>query len=225
MNRDSAHRPFSTQFDEHYWAPGHGVEEKRGVFVAGTRLPNLCKTQNRIVIGELGFGTGLNCALAVEAFLAYSQPEAKLTFYSTEAYPLPFAELQAIHAVLPPDLARLLEPLRKTWPHLAKGWNEIALTGAATLHLWVGEALKGLKTISFTADCWWLDGFSPLKNPTMWAPELMAEVANHSKAGTRVATYSVARVVRDRLQDIGFTVERVEGIPPKRHRLEGVFKG
>ena len=225
MNLQIATRPYSAQFDEHYWAPGRGVEEKRGVFVAGTRLPDICKTQKHIAVGELGFGTGLNCALALATFLAQAQPEKKLAFYSTEAHPLPLNDLEKIHAALPPELAGLLAPVRPAWPKLAMGWNDIALAPHATLYLWVGDALEGLKSLAFTADCWWLDGFSPTKNPAMWAPELMAEVAKHSKLGTFVASYSVARVVRNRLQDVGFTVERVGGIPPKRHRLEGVFKG
>jgi tRNA 5-methylaminomethyl-2-thiouridine biosynthesis bifunctional protein len=228
MNSFMATRPYSAQFDEHYWAPGRGVEEKRGVFVVGTRLPALCEAlqpNQRIVIGELGFGTGLNCALALETYLALAPLGAELVFYSTEAHPLPLAELQAIHAALPTELASLLAPIRAAWPCLDKGWNTIPLSPAATLHLWVGEALDGLNTLPFTADCWWLDGFSPSKNPAMWAPELLAEVAKHSRIGTRVASYSVARVARDRLQDVGFAVERVEGIPPKRHRLEGILRG
>lgn len=219
-------RPYSAHFDEHYWAPGRGVEEKYGVFVAGTDFPALCTVlvpHQAIVVGELGFGTGLNCALAVRSFAQHAPQGAKLAFYSTEAHPLEPAALTAIHNVLPLELYDILAPLRAAWPSLQQGWNAISLTPNATLHLWVGEALTGLHSKPFVADCWWLDGFSPAKNPAMWAPELLAEVAKHSKTGTRVATYSVARVVRDGLQTVGFAIERVAGVPPKRHRLEGVL--
>jgi tRNA 5-methylaminomethyl-2-thiouridine biosynthesis bifunctional protein len=155
---NDASRPYSAHFDEHYWAPGRGVEEKRGVFVGGTGLSALCQTGQSVVIGELGFGTGLNCALALETFMTYAPSGAELAFYSTEAHPLPLAELQAIHAALPNELAGILTPVRAEWPRLAKGWNNIALTPNAKLHLWVDEALKGLKSKDFKADCWWLDG-------------------------------------------------------------------
>jgi tRNA 5-methylaminomethyl-2-thiouridine biosynthesis bifunctional protein len=228
MTNQTPSRPYSARFDEHYWAPGHGLQEKQGVFIAGVGFAELTQKAAKnsgMVVAELGFGTGLNCALAAHTFIGHAQHGTPLVFYSFEAYPLPVRELEAIHAAWPAELAALLAPVRAAWPTLTEGWNSILLSPSITLHLWYGEALEGLKTQPFTADCWWLDGFSPSKNPALWAPELMREVAAHSQKGTRIATYSVARVVRDTLQAVGFIVKRVEGIPPKRHRLEGIFGG
>jgi tRNA 5-methylaminomethyl-2-thiouridine biosynthesis bifunctional protein len=88
----------------------------------------------------------------------------------------------------------------------------------------VGEALAGLPVQPEKAHAWFLDGFSPAKNPALWSLAVMQQVAQQSHPGATVATYSVARVVRDNLTAAGFDVHKRTGVPPKRDRLEAVLK-
>jgi tRNA 5-methylaminomethyl-2-thiouridine biosynthesis bifunctional protein len=74
------------------------------------------------------------------------------------------------------------------------------------------------------ANAWFLDGFSPAKNPGLWSLPVMQAIAQQSYPGATIATYSIARMVRDHLTAAGFTVQKKEGVPPKRDRLEGVLK-
>ncbi|WP_258087706.1 MnmC family methyltransferase, partial [Xenorhabdus bovienii] len=69
----------------------------------------------------------------------------------------------------------------------------------------------------FTADAWFLDGFSPAKNPELWDAGLMAQVGAHTKTGGTAATYTAAGFVRRNLADAGFAVTRVKGFGRKRH--------
>ena len=46
--------------------------------------------------------------------------------------------------------------------------------------------------------------FAPAKNPDMWAPEVMAEVARHTNPGGTFATYTAAGAVRRALAEGGF---------------------
>jgi tRNA U34 5-methylaminomethyl-2-thiouridine-forming methyltransferase MnmC len=88
---------------------------------------------------------------------------------------------------------------------------EIVLGDArATLPAWTGKA-----------DAWFLDGFSPAKNPELWSAELMAEVARHTAPGGTFATYTAAGQVRRDLQTAGFTVTRRPGFGRKRHMSVG----
>ncbi len=96
--------------------------------------------------------------------------------------------------------------------------------GAATLHLYLGEALVGLPTQPGRADAWFLDGFSPAKNPELWSLAVMQALAQQSHRRATIATYSIARMVRDNLTAAGFTIQKKAGVPPKRDRLEGVLK-
>ncbi len=74
------------------------------------------------------------------------------------------------------------------------------------------------------ADAWFLDGFSPAKNPELWSPELMAEVGRHTAPGGTFATYTAAGHVRRALADAGFAVTRRPGFGRKRHMSVGVLQ-
>ncbi|MDO4904857.1 MAG: MnmC family methyltransferase [Lautropia sp.] len=75
------------------------------------------------------------------------------------------------------------------------------------------------------ADSVFLDGFDPRKNPVIWSETTLRSVAAHCRSGTRIATWSVARPVRDALQAAGFQVHKRPGLPPKRDCLAGRFIG
>jgi tRNA 5-methylaminomethyl-2-thiouridine biosynthesis bifunctional protein len=57
----------------------------------------------------------------------------------------------------------------------------------------------------------------------MWSISVLRSVASHCRPGARLATYTVARNVRDDLTRLGFSVTKCKGLPPKRDRLEAVF--
>ena len=85
----------------------------------------------------------------------------------------------------------------------------------------VGDARHSLPLWGAKADAWYLDGFSPAKNPEMWSPDLMAQVARHTAAGGTCATYTAAGHVRASLAAAGFVVQRVAGHGTKRHMTVG----
>ena len=73
-------------------------------------------------------------------------------------------------------------------------------------------------------DAWFLDGFSPAKNPEMWTEVVYRFMARHSRTGTTFSTYSSAgNVLRD-LTHVGFAVEKVKGFGKKRTMLRGVYR-
>ena len=63
-------KPYSKQFDDIYYSYGDGVEESNFVFFDNNDLPNKWNSWNKshFVIGETGFGTGLNFLLALKKF-------------------------------------------------------------------------------------------------------------------------------------------------------------
>ncbi|MGR3698017.1 MAG: MnmC family methyltransferase, partial [Roseovarius sp.] len=81
----------------------------------------------------------------------------------------------------------------------------------------VGDARETLKAWPGRADAWFLDGFSPAKNPELWEPALMAEVARHTAPGGTAASYTAAGFVRRGLEAAGFCVTRGQGYGRKRH--------
>jgi tRNA U34 5-methylaminomethyl-2-thiouridine-forming methyltransferase MnmC len=81
-----------------------------------------------------------------------------------------------------------------------------------------------VREAKFDADTWYLDGFSPARNPEMWSEELMQAVASRTCEGGTFATYSAAGWVRRNLRAAGFTVEKRPGHAGKRDMSIGILE-
>ncbi|MEM9495292.1 MAG: bifunctional tRNA (5-methylaminomethyl-2-thiouridine)(34)-methyltransferase MnmD/FAD-dependent 5-carboxymethylaminomethyl-2-thiouridine(34) oxidoreductase MnmC [Pseudomonadota bacterium] len=216
--------PRSIFFDDIYFS-GDGPAETRHVFLDGVGAAQLFETREHTVIGELGFGSGLNFLMAWDAWTRARRPAgARFHFFSVEAFPLSTDDLARAHANWP-ALAAFADILRKKWPPRIAGRHIVRLSEDVTLTLLFGDALDGVTRTDASIDAWFFDGFSPAKNPAMWSPALFAEVARLSASGARFATFTVAGDVRRALSANGFRVEKRPGFGKKREMLAGVFEG
>lgn len=203
--------PVSRQFDDPYFSLAGGLDETRHVFLAGNGLPG--RLRDGFHVAELGFGTGLNL-LALQ--MAH-QGAGHLHYTSFEAFPMPAADVaRALQAF--PEVAEVSGPFLR---QLAAGATVIDLPGL-TATIILGDARQTLPTWAGQADAWFLDGFSPAKNPELWSPDLMADVGRHTTPGGTFATYTAAGHVRRALGEAGFTVTRQPGFGRKRHMSVGV---
>lgn len=131
----------------------------------------------RLIIGETGFGTGLNFLCAWQLFEQHAVAGARLHFVSVEKYPLSHADLQRALALWP-ELKPLADQLLAQYIAIHQGFQRLVLDhGRVTLTLLVGDALEQLPQLDAQVDAWFLDGFAPAKNPDMWTAELFAELA------------------------------------------------
>lgn len=202
--------PVSRRFDDPYFSLNDGLAETRHVFLAGNDLPaRLC---NGFHIAELGFGTGLNLL----ALALIVPPGLTLHFTSFEAYPLPAEDIARALEHFPQARA-IADPFLDQW---AAGATRLTLPGIAA-EVIIGDARETLPRWQDRADAWFLDGFSPAKNPELWSEGLMAEIARHTAPGGTFATYTAAGHVRRALSDAGFAVERRPGHGRKRHMTAG----
>jgi tRNA U34 5-methylaminomethyl-2-thiouridine-forming methyltransferase MnmC len=90
------------------------------------------------------------------------------------------------------------------------------------LQVVTGDARLSLPEWTGVVDAWFLDGFSPAKNPELWQQDLLQAVADHTNPGGSAATYTAAGFVRRGLEAAGFTVTRVPGFGRKRHMTKAV---
>ena len=205
--------PVSTRFDDPYFSLGDGLAETRHVFLTGNDLPARFRPGFRIA--ELGFGTGLNLLAAALAWQRAGTP-GTLHFTSFEAFPLTAPDIARALAVFP-EAAAVAGPFLAAW---AAGARRFAL-GPVAVEVVVGDARATLPGWQGVADAWFLDGFSPAKNPELWGEALMAAVAAHTAPGGSFATYTAAGFVRRGLAAAGFAVERRPGHGAKRHMSAG----
>ena len=215
--------PFSPRFNDRYRSETGGMTQARDVFLHGCGLPAAWAGAPQWRILETGFGLGLNFLVTWAAWKADPARPRLLHFVSVEAFPASADDLlQAVQAH--PELLPLAEQLHAQFHALTPGFHRLVFeNGQVLLTLCVGDAKAMLREQFFAADSVYLDGFSPQRNPDIWDEHTLKAVARCCRRGTRVATWTIARSVRDGLSQCGFTVQKVPGVPPKRDNLQAEF--
>jgi tRNA 5-methylaminomethyl-2-thiouridine biosynthesis bifunctional protein len=225
-------QPYSTHYEDVYFStnpdnPQQGLEETRYVFIANNQLEARFGglTHGHFTILETGFGTGLNFLCTCQLWLISAPKNAHLHFISTEKHPLTLQEMQQAHALWP-SLRLESSTLLSQYSGLSAGSHHFHLFDNRVLvTLLIGDVNTLLPSLHAQVDAWFLDGFSPAKNPEMWQESLFAEMARLSHLHTTFATFTSAGFVRRGLQAVGFKVEKQAGFGKKREMLRGTYVG
>lgn len=222
IDPDRTDVPVSEQFGDIYFSVDGGLAETKSVFLDACGLPQRWAHQERFCIGELGFGTGLNFLAVWQLWQEHRPSEtARLHFVSIEKFPWKASALRAALSAFP-DVSHFADELIKAWPGQVRGTHRLELPDGICLTLIHDDVETALNNVDLQADAWFLDGFSPAKNPAMWGAKIMQAVYGHSAPGAMIGTFTVAGFVRDGLSAAGFTVSKTDGFGRKRHRLEAV---
>jgi tRNA 5-methylaminomethyl-2-thiouridine biosynthesis bifunctional protein len=219
-------QPWSRRYGDVYFSREGGLGQARHVFLAGNRLPErfaALPANAHFTIAETGFGTGLSFLGAWQLFEQVAPASAQLHFLSTERHPLAPAQLAAALALWP-ELAGRAAALCAQMIALPPGWHRCMFAGGRVrLTLLIGDACETLGEVTATVDAWFLDGFTPVRNPGMWSDALLAHVARLSRPGTTCATWASSGDVRRSLTATGFAVSRAPGFGTKWEMLRGEF--
>ncbi len=219
---------FCRRFKDRYASSGDALGETRHVFLQGNRLPSrwprLSPLQpSHFILGETGFGTGLNFLAAWRLWASCAPASCTLHYLAVERYP-PNRKTMAMLCRQRSALAPFAEELSDCWPCPVPGIHRLNL-GHVQLSLAVAKVAEGLGAlgdiVAQPVDAWFLDGFAPARNPEMWTQDVFSRLARMSGPGTTFATYTAASGVREGLRRVGFEVRRTTGYGQKRHMLEG----
>ncbi len=225
--------PYSPDYGDIYFSGENPAGESAYVFLEQNALAQRWRELGggHFVIGETGFGFGLNFVSTCQLWEQVAAAGACLDYVSCERHP-----------VTVEDLRRLCG----RWPHLRQ-WYERLLgqyrdhsagiqllqfdtpRGARIrLTLLFGDASASFQAIyqarTWRVDAWFLDGFAPSRNPGMWQEALFQALAALSKPGTSFSTYTVAGKVRRGLEAVGFSIEKAKGHGGKRQMLKGCYQ-
>ncbi len=184
------HRPLATIF----------IARRMAGWNAGTfsSPATACRSAGRItadfLIGELGFGTGLNFGGNMAAVEALSRV---------------IGQQSALHVVralsdaprgnrpcafpLAGDRCRAAGPGRSMAGN-ASGNGILRLDDQTALSVVCGRALDGVAATEAGFDAWYLDGFAPSRNADMWSAELMRLVCEKTHAGRNLCDLCGGRV-------------------------------
>ncbi|PCI60687.1 MAG: bifunctional tRNA (5-methylaminomethyl-2-thiouridine)(34)-methyltransferase MnmD/FAD-dependent 5-carboxymethylaminomethyl-2-thiouridine(34) oxidoreductase MnmC [Gammaproteobacteria bacterium] len=216
-------------------------------------VSSLSTHQKTLTIAETGFGTGLNFLLTLRTYhlLATAlkqQSEVNkqllnINFISIEKYPLTKAQLmQAL--TLFPELKPYTQLLLAQYPHEPTTKQQLNFfNNKVTLTLVFDDATQALTKLHPApkhirhnrspsqpffymplVDIWYLDGFSPEKNPQMWSRDLFTQIARLSKPQATFATFTVAGFVQRGLSEVGFRVQKQASTGQKKEILTGIYQ-
>jgi tRNA 5-methylaminomethyl-2-thiouridine biosynthesis bifunctional protein len=215
--------PLSEIYGDVYHSAAGGHAQARHVFLAGNGLPARWQERDSFTLLETGFGLGLNF---LATWLTWRNDPRRcriLRFISLEKHPFAAGDLATAHAAWP-EFAELSGLLCARWPKLVAGEHRIELDGGGVeFRLVLGDATETLPLLNETVDAFYLDGFSPAKNPDLWSPLICRNLARLARPGATLATWSVAGCVRQALSDAGFVVEKHPGFAEKRQMLVGYY--
>ena len=237
---------YNSRFDDIYFDRVTGPDQNRDVFITGNNIiEQLTRSADFFTIAETGFGTGLNFLLTLKTYQTLdadntSQNREKnkkaqlphLTFVSIEKYPLSRKQLQQSLAQLP-EFSELAEQLIAQYPteELQSFPQECEfkfLNNNVTLKIIFDDATQALSKITTTKkgliDAWYLDGFSPIKNPEMWSPQLFKQIARLSKDQASLSTFIITEKICHQLIDVGFRIHQQSITHNKKEVLTAKFQ-
>ena len=171
---------------------------------------------------ETGFGLGLNFLATWQAWLQDGKRPQHLIYSAAEAYPVSAADILQSTAVFP-ALAPMAAQLAAAWQPQA-GINIWRFAdGALELRLYIGDVLAAMPHFHAPIHSVFLDGFKPKTNAAMWGADCIQAIARLLQSGSRLASWTAAGAVRQRLADAGLGVGKRPGLPPKRHSLWAIY--
>jgi tRNA 5-methylaminomethyl-2-thiouridine biosynthesis bifunctional protein len=225
---DEAGHPYSSKFNDVYYARDGGLQEKQYVFLdlnhLRLRWQNLpASSSGHFTLVETGFGTGLNFLLTNKLWCETAPPGWHLHYLSIERYPLAGSELQRIIRAFPRELAG--NHLLEVYPDPSVGFHRRHFDHNVNLTFLYDDVLECLNQLDCVADAWFMDGFTPANNAAMWSEQVCARIFQISRPGATLSTYSSAGWVRRGLQSAGFEIHKQPGFGRKRELLCGTKPG
>ncbi len=198
LTSDGSATIYLPDIDEHYHSVKGAFAESRHVYVECGLRHRMSLTSNAVTtVLEVGFGTGLNCALSVPC----ATENAPVRYVGLELHPLSESVAGQLHYE---DCAPFYRAVNSALWDVAEDitpWFRLEKRRTDFLKC---ELPQGVDVVYF-------DAFAPEKQPEMWSQECFARVFDAMNDGGVLVTYCAKGVVRRMLQSVGFVVERLAG--------------
>ncbi|RLJ61137.1 tRNA U34 5-methylaminomethyl-2-thiouridine-forming methyltransferase MnmC [Lacinutrix venerupis] len=173
---------------------------------------NLYKTKSQVSILEIGFGTGLNAFLT-----AIKAEELKLNcnYVGVEGFPVSIEELKALNFTKALKRETIFNAIHTcAWEQSCEISKYFDLKKEQKQFAQITEVNK--------YDVVYFDAFGPRVQPELWTEKIFEIMYKAMKVNGVLVTYCAQGHARRAMMSVGFTVERVEGPPGKRHMLRAV---
>ena len=196
-------------WNENYHSIHGAIQESKHVFITkGFDQLN----DSKISILEIGFGTGLNCFIT---FLKAIQSNKSINYVGVEAYPVTIDEVAKLNYVSELKAENQKEIFDKmhqySWEEKHTILSDFSLTKRK-------QFFKDIDDVN-QFNIIYFDAFGAEHQPELWTVAIFKKMYKALKVNGILVTYCAKGSVRRAMQEVGFSVERIEGPPGKREML------
>lgn len=200
-------------WDEQYHSKHGAINEAKHVFIKSglLHLCHLNPNETSTSILEIGFGTGLNAFLSA---LEAEKLNLKIDYVGVEAYPISEAEISQLNYAkqIDENKSDLFKKLHSTeWEISNSITNAFQLTKRKQFFSDISD-IEQFNLIYF-------DAFGARVQPELWTKSIFQIMYNVLKPKGVLVTYAAIGKVKRAMLELGFSVERLQGPPGKRHML------
>lgn len=216
LTDDGSHSLRSSRFGASYHSTHGAIQESQHIFIEAGLLPLLAQEPDRLVIIEMGFGSGLNALLV--RLIAARHPATRFAYLTYEQYPIDAGSAQSLNY---PALLGVPRGLLDELHELAWGRPQL-LDANFTLHKLRADFLSRDLPMDVAADLFFYDAFAPEIQPELWTEQAMRRCAGALRTGGVLVTYCAKGQFKRNLRTAGFRVEALPGPVGKREITRAV---
>ena len=206
------------EWNEQYHSIHGAIQEAQHVFIEAG-LQHYCNSLNKesqtepveVSILEIGFGTGLNAYLTL---LESKKLDIRINYAGAEAYPVSINEINQLNYVqlILSENQHLFDKLHSlSW----EKEHEIAPNFILNKRQQFFADIIDVNQF----DLIYFDAFGARVQPELWTKAMFEIMYRALKPNGVLVTYAAIGEVKRSMKALGFTVERLQGPPGKRHML------
>ena len=211
-SEDGSHTIYVPELKETYHSVHGAMQESKHVFIKNG-LEEAAKKTKKLMVFEVGFGTGLNALLTLQ-----KAQEMGLTIYYITLEPHPLPE-QIVNELNYPSFFEL--PLQEAFFTMHQvAFNELAELQSDFRFIKYKTTLQDFHS-ELETDLVYFDAFAPNKQPEVWAYANLQKVYGLLKPGGILVSYCANGPFKRDLMALGMQVEALLGPPGKKEMTRG----
>lgn len=195
-----------TDWDECYHSRFGAIQEAQHVFIKN----GLSLFENQSVsILEIGFGTGLNAFIT---FIESKKLNQSIDYVGVEGFPISAEEVLSMNYVSElnaEDKSSIFEKMHKC------NWEVQNILREDFFFTKRNQFFENINDIE-KFDLIYFDAFGYNVQPELWSTAIFQKMFNALKPTGILVTYAARGVIKRSMNEVGFSVEKLEGPPGKR---------
>ncbi|HRN58052.1 tRNA (5-methylaminomethyl-2-thiouridine)(34)-methyltransferase MnmD [Agriterribacter sp.] len=217
ITADGSHTLYEPVLNVTYHSVHGAVQESRHIYVEAGLRWWMDIQPVALNILEVGFGTGLNALLTLEAV---QERQLTVHYHAIEPFPLNDREFSGLNYCAVLQRPNLALPFRQM--HVAAGNEPLAVSPWFIVyrHLTTVQEFRTPQLFNLV----YYDAFAPDVQPELWAWELFKKIFDAMVINGVLVTYCSKGTVRRALIEAGFSVEKIPGPAHKREMIRAVRK-